>query len=243
MIVNQLIGTIFKSGKHYFHDLGFHPTYFETVMAFLLLLMIILKISTSDSILLTNSSFTGTRVTSFEFQHLLQLILDGQTRITNLEQELSTLRTKNEQEFKRIEGQHKQELSSTKTDMELQLNATKIELNATKVALQDQINKSNHIGLELGREKANSHQLQLEYTKIRSEFQNMSSLVYGDLILRLANMETERNASQNSMIINGKEIASNLALISAFNVSLSTAMAKVLSNNAAIMQLQQKAGE
>ena len=71
----------------------------------------------------------------------------------------------------------------------------------------------------------------------------MSSLVYGDLILRLANMETERNASQNSMIINGKEIASNLALISAFNVSLSTAMAKVLSNNAAIMQLQQKAGE
>ena len=210
-------------------------------MAFLTILML-LQISSINSFILTNSSFTGTRVTSFEYQHLFQLILDGQTRITNLAQDLRTLRTNNDQEFKKIESQHKLELSATKMDMDLKLNVTKMELDASKIALQDQINKSKLLGLELERAKANSHQLQLELTKIKNQFQNMS-LTFNDLHTSLAKVETEKNATRKTMIENRKAIASNLAILSTFNTSLLRTMTKMSSSDAAITQLQQKTGE
>ena len=210
-------------------------------MAFVTIL-ILLQISSINSFLLTNSSFTGTRVTSFEYQHLFQLILDGQTRITNLAQDLRTLRTNNDQEFKKIENQHKQELSGIKVDLELKLNATKVKLDASTIALQDQINKSKLLGLELEREKANSHQLQQELTKIKKEFQN-TSLTFNDLHTSLANMETGKNDTRKTLIENRKAIASNQAMLVTFNTSLSRTMTKISSSDVAITQLQQKTGE
>ena len=207
-------------------------------------LVLILQISslTVDSILLTNSSLsglTGARVTSLEYQHLFQLILDGQNRLTNLEHDLWTEKTNNEQEFKKIDSQHKQDINATKLDMELKLNATKMELDASKIALQDQINKSKILGLELDKEKANSHQLQLKLTNMQKEFQNMT-LVFNDLNLKFASMETEQNETRKTVAENKKIAATNLGLLSTFNNSLSGAMVKMSSNDAAITQLQQK---
>ena len=213
-------------------------------MAVWLTLLLILQISSSrvDSILLTNSSLSslpGARVTSLEYQHLFQLILDGQNRLTNLEHDLWTEKTNNEQEFKKIDSQHKQDINATKLNMELKLSATKMELDASKVALQDQINKSKLLALELEKEKANSLQVQLELTNMKKAFQNMTP-VFNDLNIKFASMETEQNETKKTVAENKKASATNLGLLSTFNNSISGAMAKMSSNDAAITQLQQK---
>ena len=225
-------------------------------MAYILLIIIMTKMCITYSFLMTNS--TVSRLCSFEYQHLSQLIYNGESRIATLEQELMTVNTIHDQAISDMDLRYKkieQQLNVTKAE----LYATKTDHSVTKAMLQEQVRTSDYIKQALEKEKSNIHQLQQQYTGLMNDFQNFSRSCHGDIASlnqRVKDLESQ-NLSHN---INGNtaDLLKRLEIVERLqtNVSILTALAKIsvldanMSNiatdisscNNNILQLQNRTG-
>ena len=105
------------------------------------------------------SNVSTAQLTSYEFRHLFDLILDGQSRITGLEHELKATKDGHDRDVQYLET----ELNSNRQTVSL--------LNTTLQKLSKEI---NYARFEMDKEKANRQQLEHEYTTLMIRFQNLS---------------------------------------------------------------------
>ena len=226
-------------------------------MVYVLLFLIMAKICVTYSFLLTNSTATG--LNSFEYQHLSQLIYNGQSRITTLEQELMTVKTIHDIALKDMDLRHK--------NVELQLNATNAELNVTekelsvtKVTLDEQVRTAGYIKLALEKEKINRHQLQQQYSGLINDFQNLSRSCHDDIAhlnQRVKDVESQslpNNVNKNitdllKWLENVERLqthvsnSTDLSKISTFDTNVSEIMTDISAYHRDITQLQLRTGK
>ena len=134
--------------------MGFSNTY---MAAFYVSLIFAIGIGASRAFVLTNVSTA--QLTSYEFRHLFDLILDGQNRITSLERELKATKDSRDRDIHYLETS---------------LNASRQTVNLLNTTLQQQARDIKYARFEMDKEKANRNQLQQEYTALMIRFQNMS---------------------------------------------------------------------
>ena len=199
----------------------------------LFLLLLVLQTNAIHSFLLNNSSPTG--LTSFEFQHLLQMILNEEHSRNHVEDEVTSIEQRVAEIENDLKTKYQQDIADVKTAMELQVNATKVklehEMNTTQMVVERQT-------YALEKEKSNRYQLEREYTRLMMDFKNLS-LAYNDLLITTGNqtrtlgakyetlragikvmnessvlLEANVSAIQTDMTVHGASIASNLAMIS-----------------------------
>ena len=151
-------------------------------------LLILLQIELGEVFLLTNSTNAG--LTSYEFQHLSQLIFnEEQSRhhianaVDNIEYRMSKLEdglnAKYEQQFKNF----------TNTVDQLKNSTASLEQR-----LEQQTKSSDYIRHLFEKEKLNRQQLEHEYSDLEMKFQNLS-LSCGALQNRSAIAELQRRTS------------------------------------------------
>ena len=158
---------------------------------------------------LMNSSSTG--LTSYEFSLLSQDIYEErmsrhqvENQVTTLEQRLSNL----EHELTQTKQKHDQE----KADLLRQVNVTTTrikalehDVNISQAALNAQTKKTEYLKQAFDKETANRHQIQLEYTDLKLDFQNLSSVCenltkhVNDLQSSMASSKSELQQIQQSV--------------------------------------------
>ena len=141
-----------------------------------LIFSILVQACVAYSFLLPNT----TRLSLFEYQHLSQLVYNGESRIAMLEQELMTLKSIHDQAIADMDARYnriEQKLNDTKSE----LNATMNDHSVTKAMLDEQIRTAGYMKQAMEKEKINRHQLQLQYTELMNDFRNLSHSCHGDI--------------------------------------------------------------
>ena len=182
-------------------------------------LFILSKLRISDAFLLDASNSTVNGLTSFEFRHLAGLISE--------------------------ERQSRHQLESYVTRLEQELKNTKQQLNETNVILTQRINISDQtvaaLNHTLNKEKFNRHQLQQGYSRLMTDFQN---LTFANGALEEKNRKLEErvyNLTLDNALSNMSDIGSfqqRLVAVEAVQQSLVTRQAQSSHNKALISRNQ-----
>ena len=160
-----------------------------------------LQIGIAYSFLL-NSSQTG--LTSFEFQHLSQLIINEEQSRHHVENDVTSLEQRVAEIEHDLKSKYEKDIADAKTALERQINATKTfleqEANSTKAAFERELNTTKAL-LEqqshaLEKEKSNRRQLEREYTRLMTDFRNVS-LAYDGLVAKDTELQ-EKIANQTN---------------------------------------------
>ena len=189
------------------------------------LLLALLQTGVGFSFLLTNSSNAG--LTSYEFQHLSQLIFNEEQSRHHVENEVNSI----EYRVRRLED-----------EMNLKFEQHLKNVTASLVQQLDQhIKSSDYIRHAFEKEKSNRRQLEQDYSEIEMKFQNLS-LAYDDLTTEFNKLKRGLADDQTEIVSNKASITSNSARMTTLLANLAALSTNVSSSNAAIENLQRKAG-
>ena len=233
-------------------------------MAIVCLLML-LQTGVGVSFLLANSSHTG--LTSFEFQHLSQLIINEEhsrhhveNEVDNMEYRMTKLeedmKNKYEQQLKNFTNTIDQiKNTSASLDQRLEAKYEKQLKNVTDAIdemknssvslahrLEQQIKRSAYMRHLFEKEKTNRLQLEHEYSDMEQKYQNLL-LSYDDLINKTDHLDTVLNDDEKGIARNTASIKSNSVKLAMLNGILTTLKRSVSTSNATIAELKQKTGK
>ena len=195
-------------------------------MQSVIFLLLVLQTCTIDSFLV-NSSQTG--LTSFEFRHLLQLILNEEQSRHHVENEVTSIEQRVAEIENDLKTKYEQDIAAAKTTMELQLNATKTKLeqeaSATKTLLEHEINSTKmvleHQTYALEKEKSNRRQLEREYTRLMIDFQNLS-FAYNDLVMKHTGLDETIGNQTKTFISKCETLQAGIEAVNPSNILLQT---------------------
>ena len=227
-------------------------------MEYFIFLFVLLQPYIVDTFLLNS---TQARLTSFEFQHLSQLVINEEQSRHHVENEVSSLERRVAEIETDLKTKYKAEMAAFKTEVEIQINTSKgecenkvkliktsleEEANLTKTAFEREVNTTKltleQQSRELEKEKYNSRQLEREYTRLMMDFRNLSlqydMLVSKDIDL---NSDIEKiNKSYNFLQMNASRMN---VVVTKNSVSIASNKANISTLYISTTSLDTKAGE